>query len=255
MNYIKENWVKIGIGILLGLLLVYFARGVFAKQEDQKWTICHKTSSLTHPYTRIVVSSKSQGGHFYDNGSNKAGHELDILLEGEKECVFVTPTISPTVVPTSQPTPTELPDFCPEEGYQPYGPCLPEVTPTPEEPRVTPAEAPSTPHEDTVLTNNTTNTPSCSDLTPIRVTDIWVENPVQNDGALTVRWGTNPNYNRVHIRYSEVDGEWRYALLNTDNDGTETISGLKNGVHYWFQVAYVNGCSVGAFSRSFDPLP
>lgn len=38
------------------------------------------------------------------------------------------------ITPTEEPTPTELPDYCPEEGYQPYGPCIPEVTvePTPE---------------------------------------------------------------------------------------------------------------------------
>lgn len=34
------------------------------------------------------------------------------------------------ITPTEEPTPTELPDYCPEEGYQPYGPCIPEVTPT-----------------------------------------------------------------------------------------------------------------------------
>lgn len=167
------------------------------------------------------------------------------------------PTVTPTVEPTITPSPTPTVEITPTPTVEPCDDCN-EPTPTPTEtPRVTPTptEVPQSTPSELEQSSSSTATPSCPDLTPTQVKDIWVENPVQNDGKLTIRWGTNPAYGKAHIRYSEVDGEWRYALLNTDNDGSEEIGGLKNGTHYWFQVAFVQNCAVGSYSSSFDPLP
>lgn len=67
-----------GVPLLVG--------GVALASAPAKVTICHATSSATNPYTRIVVSVNAIGGHFDNPGTPKAGHEDDLLLEGEVDC-------------------------------------------------------------------------------------------------------------------------------------------------------------------------
>lgn len=143
------------------------------------------------------------------------------------------------------------------------------ITPTPTEtntptPTVTPIENVGTPEATIIPQSNTTTTssndtpksdPSCHTDLPEDTPHIWITNEVLGDNNLTVHWNSNTKYDTVHIRYSEVDGEWRYALLDTKDDGQEEISYLKNNTHYWFQAAYVRGCAVGNYSQSFDPVP
>lgn len=50
----------------------------------EKVTICHATGAGT--FVRIVVSANAIFGHFDNPGSPKAGHESDILLQGEAQC-------------------------------------------------------------------------------------------------------------------------------------------------------------------------
>jgi hypothetical protein len=216
-----------------------------------------------------VANDGFSGFHVYANGPvndlnpnpGTTINNAQVKVKAVCPTPTVTPTSAPTATPTIAPTVTPVPtvEVTPTPTQEPTVTPTPtqEVTPTPTEtPRITPTptEVPqSTPSEPEQSSGN--STPSCPDLTPVKVNDIWVENPVSNDGKLTIRWGTNPSYGKAHIRYSEVDGEWRYALLNTENDGTEEIGGLKNGTHYWFQVSYVNGCMPGPYSHSFDPLP
>lgn len=131
--------------------------------------------------------------------------------------------------------------------------CFPEEQPTP---TPTPTETPAPQPEQPKSEPAPAGAPVCTDGKPGGVANIFVDQGKPNDGKLEVRWlPEEPKGNKAHIRYSEVDGDWRYALLNTDNDGVESIGELQNGVHYWFQVAQVNGCAVGDYSRSFDPLP
>lgn len=59
---------------------------VLATITGPRWTVCHATGSTTNPYTRNVVSSKSQGGHFDNNGDPTTAHSLDILLDGDVDC-------------------------------------------------------------------------------------------------------------------------------------------------------------------------
>ena len=128
----------------------------------------------------------------------------------------------------------------------------PEPTPDPEP---TPTEEPK--QESTTSTPSKPSAPQCKDWVPGGVANIYVDRGTPNDGALEVRWlSDEPIGPEAHIRYTDGDpGDWRYALLNTPNDGVETISGLKNGQHYWFSVAQVNGCAVGTWSGAYDPLP
>ncbi len=73
----------------------------------EKVTICHATSSETNPWTRVVVSANAIGGHFDNPGTPKAGHEDDVLLQGDVACstVTVNPTPSPVVPPNPSVTP------------------------------------------------------------------------------------------------------------------------------------------------------
>lgn len=170
-----------------------------------------------------------------------------------------TPTGRPTPTPTRKPnpTPTSPPRQTPTPTQKPTPTptTTPRVTPTPTsipQPTPTPTEAPKQ-----ESTTSTPTTPVCEDWVPGGVSNIYVDRGVPNDGKLEVRWlSDDPKGNEAHIRYTDRDpGDWRYALLNTPNDGVETISGLENGVHYWFSVAQVNGCAVGSWSASYDPLP
>jgi hypothetical protein len=84
-------------------------------KKDHKVTICHATSAEKNPWVRIVVDQHATTGHFDNNGTPLAGHEDDVLLEGDVSCpvvttpeVPVTPTtpVSP-VPPVEEPEPTE----------------------------------------------------------------------------------------------------------------------------------------------------
>lgn len=55
-------------------------------QTAPKWTVCHATASTSNPYVKIVVSSKSEGGHFDNNGNPTTAHSTDLLLDGDAEC-------------------------------------------------------------------------------------------------------------------------------------------------------------------------
>lgn len=86
----KDNIIAIVLVAAIIIALVAIGSTVFGApkedKEDKKVTICHATSSETNPYTRIVVSENAIGGHFDNPGTPKAGHEDDILLEGEQDC-------------------------------------------------------------------------------------------------------------------------------------------------------------------------
>lgn len=118
---------------------------VFAKAGDFPKAYCHaagQTGTIKFNYHY----NKAWTAHFEDNGTPKAGHELDrYTFVGDKDCTFGSPT--PTVSPTPSdcdgdcPTPTPEPetDACPNiEGFQDSVPdgyvvnendeCVPEQT-------------------------------------------------------------------------------------------------------------------------------
>lgn len=94
------------LGITLGAL------PVLADQED-KVTICHGAgqAGTTHYETltisrNAVYQDHSQGGHFYENGTPKAGHEEDYLGECQDADPSPEPSPTPTATPSLEPSPT-----------------------------------------------------------------------------------------------------------------------------------------------------
>lgn len=95
--------------ILIVVIALLGLSGAVAAIQADKVTICHATSTENNEYVRIVVSENAIGGHFENPGTPKAGHEDDILLDGDVECpgaVVVTPPAPPTppVAPPVAPT-------------------------------------------------------------------------------------------------------------------------------------------------------
>lgn len=104
----KHSFWKLAIAsfiLISGIFLVFSTK----VQADHKVTICHATGSASNPYTRIVVDEHAIGGHFYNNGTPKSGHEDDLLLQGEVNCPNPSPSPSPTPTPVASPTPTPTP--------------------------------------------------------------------------------------------------------------------------------------------------
>ena len=94
---------SIGIAAVIVLVLVIVGANTTigaASDKNEKVTICHATSSETNPWNRIVVSENATSGHFENNGTPKAGHEDDVLLQGEQECpVEEDPEVPPKTCP------------------------------------------------------------------------------------------------------------------------------------------------------------
>lgn len=158
----------------------------------------------------------------------------------------VPPTPEPTVEPSPSPSPTIEPS--------------PQPTPVPETSPVPTPEPPCGVECQPVLVAKSVPSPNfCKDAVPGEVANIFVDRGEPNDGKLEVRWLNKEPHEgakHAHILYTDtVPGDWKYALLNTPNDGIEVIGELKNGVHYWFAVMLVNGCQPGAISAAFDPIP
>lgn len=133
----------------------------------------------------------------------------------------------------------------------------PEVTPTPPEEPTEPKEEAGGWSPEPEGNRSTTGEPGvCSDRIPADVANINVLTGTPNDGKVEVQWSLPEGANQVHIRFGKYSDEgYPHALLNTPNDGNEIIGELTNGTNYKFQVAGVNGCSVGSWSKMFDPLP
>lgn len=240
--------------------------------KDCKWAV--KIHGDWHYADKVKITKNYPGKNWDEEGQAIWNNDCQI------------PEPSPTPTPTLEPTPTPQPicndvcvgvEQCPqglvcfyswaeaETGVCRHPDCLEEEecdcptkpTPTPtQEPEPTPT--PTTPPvttETTVSEPSTASAPMCNDVPPKEVANVYVWGGEPNDGCVEVRWIPAEGGSQAHIRYSEELGNWRYALLNTLNDGNEPICSLNNGVHYWFQVAGVNGCAVGEWSKAFDPLP
>ncbi len=126
--------------ILIPLTLLI--AGVAYAAPAPKVTICHATSAADNPWTRIVVSENAIGGHFENPGTPKAGHEDDLLLQGDVACPAppddpTPPPPAPAPTPTPTPTPSPTPSPTPEPAPTPNP--TPSPSPTPkEEPKDTP---------------------------------------------------------------------------------------------------------------------
>lgn len=150
-------------------------------------TICHATGSQSKPYVTIHTSPHAINGHFENNGTQKSGHEGDLLFEGTQEC------------PTG-------------DNGGGGGCTLP-------------------------------NTPS----------DLVVDTGVLNDHTVLITWGSATG-GTVQINYSWDENNLSLSTT-TENDGSFSLTGLTNGIHYWFQLVATNGCGNSGASVKIDPLP
>lgn len=247
-----------------------FGLPVYASQSDNV-TICHVTGSQSNPYQKLTVDDDAVNGQG-NSDHNRSGHQNgeDIIPPGywdfngrnwdsEGQAIWRNNCVVPTPSPSPSPTPTPTPSPSPSPS--------PEVTPSPTPtPSVSPVPSPtpaSTPCgsacEPVIPAKSVPTATVCRDAVPGEVANIYVDRGTSNDGKLEVRWlnaSPNEGAQHAHIVYTDTTpGDWKYALLNTPNDGTEVIGELKNNQHYWYSVALVNGCSVGNFSTAFDPVP
>lgn len=239
MNYIKENWVKLGIGILVGLLLVYFARGVFASQTPYK-TICHHTPA--NNVTLNFMNLQSWLGHL---GTPHSGSTYD--TNGACVVPTVQPTVVPTIQPTATPTPTNEPE-CEEQCEPTPTPAEePEVTPTP---RVTDAPTPYTSHDE-VLTNNTTQTPGV--CIPRQMHDrpsIWGVGRIDSDTVYGNITKTEDYITQYVVWYGLWEGDFRWNT--TVGLGYFELNGVPN-THIWMAGQSTDGCGTGPLGTWIDP--
>jgi len=149
VKFLKNTFLVLAIVLFASSL---FPSGAVATPAD-KVTICHGAGQDgTTKYITLTISWNAvygEAGHFYENGTPRAGHEDDYL----GACVG-DPTEEPTEPPTEEPTETVTPTLPPtEEPTETVTPTLPPteeptetVTPPPtEEPTetVTPTEEPT----------------------------------------------------------------------------------------------------------------
>lgn len=103
-----------------------------------------------------------------------------------------------------------------------------------------------------IATNNAGgNPPACSDTVPGDVPNFVVT--VKPEGML-LEWAIVPGANSIHIRYGLTNGEWIYGALNIPNTGNYLVQGLVPNHAYWYEIAGVNKCAVGAWSKAVDPI-
>ncbi len=232
-----------------------------ANINHQKVVICHAHASESNPFNQETVDDDAVDG-VGNADHNREGHQNgeDIIPPGSWDADGRNWNTQGQVIwnngcNVSQPTPTATPILTPT-------PTL-ELTPT-----ITPTATPSatvtqTPCGDECKPKEVTKTQPaagiCTAGVPGNVGNIYVATGIPNDNKLEVRWSNaspNEGAEKAHIMYTDgKPGDWRYALLDTNNDGTEVIGGLVNGKHYWFVVALVHECSVGSWSNAFDPTP
>jgi hypothetical protein len=235
---------KIVIAFFPSLFLIIAVSRVYATQTPYI-TICHH-----NPSQNVTLSFQNVQSYLGHLGTP---HNLQVY-DTLGDCNNPTPTLSPTQTVTPSPTPHTCEINVEKIAVDCVTPTVtPKVTPTVElSPTITPTSAPSGNIE---AHNEAKIAPGCSNLPPIQVKDVWYTDYqiIGGKAQLVLHWGTNPSYGSAHIAYGENKGEWRYAVLNVANNGSFTIGELKPHQTYWFQVAYVNGCAVGNYSRPVDP--
>lgn len=126
----SKHWKVLGAVVFASLPFLTLVPALAGGNE--KVTICHAAGQegTTHYITLTIGYNAVYGpaGHFYENGTPRAGHEQDYLgpCQGDSE----TPTPTPTETETPPPTPTETEPPTPTETDDPFEPWTPTWTPT-----------------------------------------------------------------------------------------------------------------------------
>lgn len=129
---------------IVALLLLPSA--VLANGQD-KVVICHAAGlDGTTQFVTIEVAypaAYGEAGHFYENGTPRAGHEQDYLGACREPSPSPTPTPTPKPTPSPTPSPTVAPTPTPTPVVPTPTPVVP--TPTPVVPTPTPVVPTPTP--------------------------------------------------------------------------------------------------------------
>lgn len=129
---------------------------------QDKVTLCHAAGlDGTTKYITLTVgwpAAYGPAGHFYEDGTPRAGHENDYLGACEGDEPSATPPITPSPSPTT--TPSATPSLTPEPS------ATPQVTPQPS-PEPTDSTPPSTPTPMPSVAPSPTVTPTPGESTPI----------------------------------------------------------------------------------------
>lgn len=147
-----------------------------------------------------------------------------------------TPPIS-TPTPTDEPTPTEEPT--PTQSPPIDGP--------------TPTQTNSEPHQTSIVT---TNNLGCRDQSPETAPILTSLEPFDNKVKLNwISAGDPVTY--YLIAYGTNKDFMQYGNPNVGGKQTIsfTVSGLTNGIKYYFKVRGVNGCKPGKFSNKLSAVP
>ncbi len=146
MRTLLASLAAVAMFTLLILVGVVYTNIQPNANANDKITICHAAGQDdTLRFVTLTLNEHAvygQAGHFYENGTPRAGHENDYFGECE---VIATPTSTPTPSPTPSPTPTPTPEHCGMADRTELLDC-PTPSPTPS-PTPTPTPAP-TPCED-----------------------------------------------------------------------------------------------------------
>ena len=222
----KKLYVIFSLSIVLGLaifiafvFLKSLASAVGASPRVEKKAYCHATSSEIHPYNYLFNRAWVQ--HFRNNGTPKAGHELDFFtLEGDRDCDREVDV---------EPTPTPIIDECDQDDdcISPIPTASPSATPTPE---VT--EAP----------RGETLAEQCSSVAPV----LLPANPLvwRRGGDAIVQWIPTEG-NKAHVYYYENQNPGNaHAVRDTENDGYVEI-GYLGSLDWTFGVQQAQECAGG----------
>ncbi len=113
--------ISTALVITAGLAMAQYSVMPVKADPEDKITICHGAGrdGTTHFETltlsrNAVYQDQGQGGHFYENGTPKAGHEQDYLGEcrstaSPSPSASVTPSTSPSVTPSPSASNTPAP--------------------------------------------------------------------------------------------------------------------------------------------------
>src|SRR3990167_6278567 len=205
----KKLYVIFSLSIVLGLaifiafvFLKSLASAVGASPRVEKKAYCHATSSEIHPYNYLFNRAWVQ--HFRNNGTPKAGHELDFFtLEGDRDCDREVDV---------EPTPTPIIDECDQDDdcISPIPTASPSATPTPE---VT--EAP----------RGETYAPQCTDTSPRPPVNFHI---YRNGLDIVAKWWPGEGGNKFIVYYGH-NGKGEEHAFVTDNDGEVELRLADNG--------------------------
>jgi hypothetical protein len=257
-------FIKSTLSSFIIFSLMFFSLGNVVAVDQ--WTICHATGSASHPYSRIVVSDKAQGGHFDNNGDPTSAHALDLLFEGDVTCpsslatptsqVTATPTASP--VPTPSPTQTSTPTQVPSSTPVMTPTSTPSATPT-----ATPVVVDQTPTPSPVL-GDSDMADACLNIDGIQA-DVPADYHLDASGVNCVQFsqsggGDGGNNNGGQVLGTSTIGSTNSSSTNKQGQvlGASTLGATGTDQKLMIALYILGGlavsCGVGVYSFSKEDL-